>query len=64
MFTLSSQAKEKNDDSQFDKSVGMLLYSFATGNVKTSERLNMMVDYICSGKIASQAQLTGKIRLS
>ncbi|CAB4027783.1 glutamine--tRNA ligase, partial [Paramuricea clavata] len=36
----------------------MLLYSFATGNVKTPERLNMMVDYIYSGKIASQAQLT------
>lgn len=38
----------------------MLLYSFATGNIKTSERLSMMVGYICTGKIASQAQLSGE----
>jgi hypothetical protein len=55
------QAKKKSNDSSIDKSIGMLLYSFATGNVKTSERLNMMVDYICCGKIASQAQLTGNM---
>ena len=57
------QAKDKSNGSPLDKSVGMLLYSFATGNVKTPERLSMMVDYICSGKITSQAQLTGKLIL-
>lgn len=37
----------------------MLLYTFATGNMKTPERVKMVVEYICTKKIASQAQLTG-----
>lgn len=35
------------------------MYNFATSNVKSPERLNMVVKYICSKEIASQIQLNG-----
>ncbi|XP_046840394.1 glutamine--tRNA ligase-like [Xenia sp. Carnegie-2017] len=50
-----------NNGSNIDKSVGTLLYNFATSNVKSPERLNMVVKYICSKEIASQIQLNAAL---
>ena len=49
--------------SEIDKATGNLLYHVATKFKETSEKISTVVEYICTKKITSEAQLTGIVSL-
>ena len=58
-FCSPLQASKLNGGTDISKTTGTLLYHIAT-KLKNKKRLNFLLNYVVSGKIASEPQLSGK----